>query len=82
MITVSQLTERLGWTSLINIVYLFLATIVIAFIRGATSSIHGKMFRMNVKELDSKCFGFLSNYKIMTLVFIMSPYIALKIMSQ
>jgi hypothetical protein len=34
------------------------------------------------KELDSKYFDFLSPYKIMTLVFIVAPYIALKIMGQ
>ena len=82
MITLSQLTEILGWASLINITYLVFATIVIAFIRGAISSIHGKLFRLNGKELDSKYFDFLSNYKIMTLVFIVAPYIALKIMGQ
>jgi hypothetical protein len=82
MITLSQLTELLGWASIINIAYLLLATIVIAFMRGAMSSIHSKMFRMDEKELDSKYFDFLSNYKIATLVFIVFPYIALKIMGQ
>jgi hypothetical protein len=57
-------------------------TIAIAFIRGAISSIHGKMFRLNAKELDSKYFDFLSNYKILTLIFMVAPYIALKIMGQ
>ncbi len=82
MFTLSQLTELLGWVSVINIAYLLLATIIIAFMRGAISSIHSKMFRLDAKELDSKYFDFLSTYKIMTLVFIVAPYIALKIMGQ
>lgn len=82
MITLSQLTELLGWASIINVAYLLLATIVIAFAREAISSIHSKMFRMDAKELDGKYFIFLSNYKVATLAFIVTPYIALKIMGQ
>jgi hypothetical protein len=82
MVTLSQLTEFLGWASIINIAYLLLATAVIAFMREPISSIHSKMFRVDGAELDSKYFDFLSNYKIATLVFIVAPYIALKIMGQ
>lgn len=31
-------------------------------------------------ELSSKYFDFLSNYKIVTLVFMVAPYLALKVM--
>jgi uncharacterized metal-binding protein len=82
MMTLSQLTEFLGWASIINIAYLMLAAIVITFAKGAISSIHSKMFRLDEKELREKYYDFLSNYKIATLVFIVAPYIALKIMGQ
>ena len=82
MITISQLTELLGWASVINVGYLFLATITLMFMRGTVSSIHSKMFDIDEKELSSKYFDFLSNYKIVTLVFMVAPYIALKIMGQ
>ncbi len=82
MITISQLTELLGWASVINIAYLLLATIILMFMRGTISSIHSKMFNIDEKELSSKYFDFLSNYKIVTLVFMVAPYIALKIMGQ
>ena len=82
MITISQLTELLGWASVINIGYLFLATIILMFMRGPVSSIHSKMFDIDEKELSSKYFDFLGNYKIVTLVFMVAPYIALKIMGQ
>ncbi|WP_323752518.1 DUF6868 family protein [Marinobacter sp.] len=80
MITLPQLTELLGWASVINIAYLLLATLIVAFMREGLASIHRKMFRVDEKDLDSKYFDFLSTYKIMTLVFIVAPYIALKIM--
>jgi hypothetical protein len=82
MITTSQLTELLGWASVINIGYLFLTTLILMFMRGTVSSIHSKMFDIDEKELSSKYFDFLSNYKIVTLVFVVAPYIALKIMGQ
>jgi len=82
MITISQLTELLGWASVINVGYLLLATIILMFMRGTVSSIHSKMFNINEKELISKYFDFLSNYKLVTLVFMVAPYIALKIMGQ
>jgi len=82
MITISQLTELLGWASVINVGYLILATLILMFMRGTVSSIHSKMFNIDEKELSSKYFDFLSNYKIVTLVFMVAPYIALKIMGQ
>ena len=82
MITISQLTELLGWASVINVGYLFLATIILMSMRGTVSSIHSKMFNIDEMELSSKYFDFLSNYKIVTLVFMVAPYIALKIMGQ
>lgn len=82
MITISQLTELLGWASIINLAYLFLVTIILMFMRGTVSSIHSKMFDVDEKKLSSKYFDFLSNYKIFTLVFMVAPYIALKIMGQ
>ncbi len=82
MITISQLTELLGWASIINVGYLFLATMILMFMKGAVSSIHSNMFDIDKKELNSKYFDFLSHYKIVTLVFMVAPYIALKIMGQ
>jgi hypothetical protein len=80
MITLSQLTELLGWASLINIAYLLLATFILIFMKDAVSSIHIKIFDMDKTELNSKYFDFLSTYKIVMLVFIIAPYIALKVM--
>lgn len=82
MITISQLTELLGWASVINVGYLFLASIILMFMRRTISSIHSKMLDIDEKELSTKYFDFLSNYKIVTLVFMVAPYIALKIMGQ
>jgi len=57
----------------------FLATFILIFMRGAISSIHSKLLDIDEKELSSKYFDFLSIYKVVTLVFIVASYIALKI---
>lgn len=82
MMTISQLTELLGWASILNIAYLLLATLVLMFRSGTIISIHSKILDIDEKELKSKYFDFLSIYKIVTLVFMVAPYIALKIMGQ
>lgn len=80
MITLAQLTELLGWASIINITYLFFATIIVTFMRGSLSSIHKKMVDIDEKELSIKYFDFISTYKVLTLVLIVAPYLALKLM--
>ncbi len=82
MITIAQLTELLGWASIISISYLFLATIVLVVLKGPIASLHNKMLGIDEDELGAMYFNFLGNYKIATLVFIVTPYIALKIMGQ
>lgn len=82
MITLSQLTELLGWALIINIAYLLLVTIVITFAREPISALHSNMFKLEEKELGAKYYDFLSNYKIATLVLTVVPYLALKAMGQ
>ncbi|MBR9910885.1 MAG: hypothetical protein GYB33_11115 [Gammaproteobacteria bacterium] len=80
MITMAQLTELLGWAAVINIAYLLLATLVVVCMKGTIMSIHSKLFALDEKELSSSYFDFLGSYKVMTLVFMVAPYLALKIM--
>lgn len=82
MMNISQLTEFFGWLSVINIGYLCIATIMLIFMKRTILSIHSKLFDIDEKTLSVKYFDFLSHYKIATLIFMVAPYIALKIMSQ
>ena len=80
MITLSQITELLGWASIINIAFLTLATISIVLMREKISTIHSKMFGINKEYLSQIYFNYLANYKILSLVFCVAPYVSLKIM--
>jgi len=80
MITVSQLTELLGWASILNVGVLLFAGIILILLRSFTASIHSKMFGIPEGELAIIYFKYLANYKSLSFVFIIAPYIALKIM--
>jgi len=82
MISLAQLTELLGWASILNIGFLLFATAVLASAKSIIVAIHSKMFDIPKNELPVIYFKYLANYKTLSLVFIISPYIALKIMGQ
>jgi hypothetical protein len=82
MITLSQLTELLGWASILNIGVLLIAGIFLILLRSFVTSIHSKMFGIPENDLPIIYFKYLANYKTVSFVFIIAPYIALKIMGQ
>jgi hypothetical protein len=82
MITLSQLTELLGWASILNIGMLLFAGIILILMRSFVTGIHSKMFGIPENELSIIYFKYLANYKTLSFIFIIAPYIALKIMGQ
>jgi hypothetical protein len=80
MITLSQLTELLGWASVLNIGFLLLTTILLISMKSIVVSLHSKMFDIPENELSLIYFKYLANYKTLSLIFTVCPYIALKIM--
>ncbi len=80
MMTLSQLTTLLGWAAVINIIYLALAVVVLWIARKPVVALHHYLFRVSEETLNGVYLSFLSYYKIVTLVFFVAPYIALKIM--
>ena len=82
MITLSQLTELLGWASILNIGMLLFASIMLVLMRSFITPIHSKMFGIPENDLSVIYFKYLANYKTLSFVFIIAPYIALKIMGQ
>jgi hypothetical protein len=82
MITLTQVTEMLGWASILNIGYLIFATIMLITMKSLIVSMHSKMFGIPENELLLVYFKYLANYKTLSLVFIVIPYIALKIMGE
>lgn len=81
MFTIETLTELLGWTTLINICILIIASISVMLMRNAMSSLHGKMFGLDSIDLSRGYFQYIAQYKIAIFVLNLAPYIALKIIA-
>ncbi len=82
MITLAELTELLGWVSLLNLGMMVLASILLITMKSFMTSLHSKMFDIPENELTVIYFKYLAYYKILTFVVIIAPYVALKIMGQ
>jgi len=80
MMTLSQLTELLGWATVINLGFLIFTGILLVTMKSVISSIHSKIFGIPAKDLPLMYFQYLARYKTLSFIFIVSPYIALKIM--
>ena len=80
MMTITQITEFLGWALVLNIGFLLVATVLLVSMKSILISIHSKMFGISESELSIIYFKYLANYKMLSLIFIVFPYVALKIM--
>ena len=81
MNSLDAITTFFGWATVINFVILTVATISIIAMRGFISGMHGKMFRLESVDLSRAYFQYLAQFKIATIVFSLTPYIALKFMA-
>jgi hypothetical protein len=82
MITLSQFTELLGWTAILNLGFLLFASIILIALKPQITSIHSKLFAVPKAELTLIYFNYLAKYKALTFIFIVAPYFSLKIMAQ
>ena len=80
MITLSQITEFLGWASIINMAFLLLATLSLVVMKDFVTTTHSKLFNISKTELPAIYFNYLASYKTTALIFCVIPYISLKIM--
>jgi len=79
--TIEQVTSFLGWATLINIVFLALLTVSLIIAQEFVAKTHAKLFSMDQATLKSQYFHFLSNYKLLIMVFNLAPYLALRIIA-
>ena len=71
--------EFLGWCTLLNVSLLALSTVTLLAMRERVARFHGRLFQLDANQLQQAYFRYLANYKILTLVFNLVPYIALKV---
>ncbi len=73
------LTAVFGWMTVLNFAILLFSSLMIVTMQDWIAGIHGKMFQMDQAEVKKAYFKFLANYKLLTIVFCLMPWVALKL---
>lgn len=73
------LTSVFGWMAVLNVGVLLFTTAMIVLLQDRIAGIHGRMFQMEHSDVKRAYFRYLANYKILTLVFCIMPWLALKL---
>ncbi len=81
MLTISTLTEFLGWCTLLNFGLLALTAILLTSMRETMVRVHSRMFGVNEADLPRIYFQYLAHYQALIWVLNLVPYVALKLMA-
>ncbi|WIY27161.1 DUF6868 family protein [Parasedimentitalea psychrophila] len=78
--TLATLTTFFGWMTVLNIGFLTITALILLAGREKLAALHGGMFNMETGEVKKSYFNYIATYKILTFVFCLTPYVALKLM--
>ncbi len=81
MLTISTLTEFLGWCTLLNFGLLALTAILLMSRRETMVRVHSRMFGVNEADLPRIYFQYLAHCQVLIWVLNLVPYVALKLMA-
>ncbi len=73
------LTTVFGWMTALNIAVLLFSTLMILIMQDWIAGVHGRMFQMERADVKRVYFRYLANYKILTIIFCLVPWLALKL---
>ncbi len=73
------LTTVFGWMTVLNIGVLLFSTLMVVALQDWIAGIHGRMFQMEKHDVKRAYFRYLANFKILTIIFSLMPWIALKL---
>lgn len=77
--TTEFLTTFFGWMAVVNIGFLMFTTVMLFALRDWATGIHARMFDMDPADIRKAYFRYLANYKTLTLIFAVAPWLALKL---
>jgi len=80
MMTIADLTEFLGWATVINLGFLMVTFFVVVYLRNTILQIHKKLFGLMEEDILRAYFQYMAQFKIVVVVFFLAPYVALKLM--
>ena len=77
--TQASLSAFFGWMTVLNFCLLAFATIALFVARNRIEGIHSRMFDLPPDHVRATYFRYLANYKLLTLVFGLVPWLALRL---
>jgi hypothetical protein len=78
--TLATMTTFFGWMTVLNIGFLAITTLLLLSGREKFAAMHAAMFNMETGDVKKAYFRYIANYKILTFMFCLAPYVALKLM--
>lgn len=77
--TYETLTAFFGWMTVVNFGFLAITGLAVLIMRDWMTSMHMRMFKMEEKDVHSAYFAYLAQFKVLTLVLALAPYLALRL---
>lgn len=71
------LSSFLKWCCIINFSCLLLSTFALLLMPDFIFKVHGKLFKLTRESFNTQIYQFLAMYKILILVFNLTPFLAL-----
>lgn len=78
---ISQITDLLFWSMVINVCLLTLSSVLIMVLRPTICRMHEKLFGLKEEHVSVVMYCFLGMYKLLVITFNIAPWIALRILS-
>lgn len=78
---IETLRSMLAWCTLLNYAILLVWFFVLMFARGWVFRLHTQWFKLSEERFDSLHYQAMAVYKILILVFNLTPYLALRILT-
>ncbi|PHS72973.1 MAG: hypothetical protein COB22_03575 [Cycloclasticus sp.] len=81
MTDLTVLTTFLGWCTVISLIFLMVTSLILVLFREPIKSIHNKLLGVEKDHLNALYFSYLSRFKLAVIIFNLTPYLALKLMT-
>ena len=77
--SIGEIAILLGWCTVVNFGLLALTVIMLTLFRKPVQSLHTKMSGLSVDELNKLYFQYMGQFKILWIVFNLTPYLVIRI---
>lgn len=79
--SIEQLTQLFGWMTLINLGLMLLTLVAVVLMKKLAITVHQRLFGLSKAELSHAYFTYLARFKLLVIVFNLTPYLALLLMA-